>query len=311
MTHYLAIDFGGTRTRVAWFDQSLQLVERAETLSHVSDSIDTVIQRIIDTARTVIPEGCRPTAIGISAPSPMDAERGIILHAKTLPGWNSVPLGERISQAFAQAPTFMNNDANLAALAEYRFGAGRDCDPMIYLTISTGIGGGAIIDGNLYTGWRNLAIEPGHMRFTLADGSHQRLEDLASGTALGYGARNRLQTDTRPSRLRDYETVDGKAVSEAAIAGDELAQDLIAETGRWLGLGLINILHMFNPQAIVIGGGVSQLGDLLLAPTKQIIEEHILDDAFLDDNLIRLAELGDDVCLYGAAYYCSMGQEAT
>ncbi|MEM7034916.1 MAG: ROK family protein [Chloroflexota bacterium] len=306
MTHYLAIDFGGTRTRTAWFDQSLTLIERAETLSQVSDSVETVIQRIIDTAHSVVPTGKKPDVIGISGPSPMDAEQGIILHAKTLPGWGSVPLGARISAAFDGVPTIMNNDANLAALAEYRFGAGRNCDPMIYLTISTGIGGGAIIGGKLFTGWRDLAIEPGHMRFTLPDGSLRRLEDLASGTALGHRATERLKVDNRPSLLREYETVDGKAVSQAATAGDILAQDLITETGHWLGLGLVNILHMFNPQAIVIGGGVSQLGDLLLQPVKQVIEDNILDPAFNDKDLIRLAELADDVCLYGAAYYCSL-----
>lgn len=305
MTHYLAIDFGGTRTRAAWFDQSLTLVNRAETLSRVSDTIEEVIQRIIDVAHSVVPQGSQPAAIGISGPGPLDTEKGIILHAETLPGWENIPLTRYISAAFAGAPTAINNDANLAALAEYRFGAGRGCDPMIYLTISTGIGGGAIIGGKLFTGWRHLAIEPGHMRFTLPDGSHQRLEDLASGTALGCWARQRLQSDSQPSLLRNYDPVDGKAVSAAAAAGDALALEMIAATGRWLGLGLVNILHMFNPQAIVLGGGVSQLGEMLLQPAKQVIAENILDSSFYDENLIRLAGLGEDVCLYGAAYYCS------
>lgn len=305
MTHYLTIDFGGTRTRAAWFDQSLTLINRAETLSRVSDPVEAVIQRIIEVARSVVPPGQQPAAIGISGPGPLDTEQGLILHAETLPGWENIPLTRYISAAFAGAPTTINNDANLAALAEYRFGAGRGCDPMIYLTISTGIGGGAIIGGKLFTGWRHLAIEPGHMRFTLPDGSPRRFEELASGTALGYWARQRLQADSRPSLLRSYDPVDGKAVSAAAAAGDALALEIIAATGRWLGLGLVNILHMFNPQAIVIGGGVSQLGEMLLQPAKQAIAENILDSSFYDENLIRLAGLGEDVCLYGAAYYCS------
>lgn len=306
MNHYLAIDFGGTRTRAAWFDQTLTLVNRAEILSRVSDPVATVIQRIIDVAQRVVPVGEQPTAIGISGPGPLDAENGIILHAGTLPGWAGVPLAHHIRSAFADAPTVMNNDANLAALAEYRFGAGRGCDPMIYLTISTGIGGGAIIGGRLFTGWRHLAIEPGHMRFTLPDGSHQRLEDLASGTALAQRTRQRLQTDDRPSMLRAYAKVDGKAISTAAAAGDTLAQEMIAETGRWLGLGLVNILHLYNPQAIVIGGGVADLGELLFGPAKLVIQEHVLDPGFYDDTLIRPAGLGEDVCLYGAAYYASI-----
>ena len=204
MTYYLAIDFGGTRIRAAWFDNSLTMKSRSETLSIVSDPVDDIIQRVIDTARAVVPAGHKPDAIGISAPGPLDPNKGIILQAKTLPGWQSVPLAQRISIAFDNVPTVMDNDANLGALAEYHMGAGYGCDPMIYLTISTGIGGGAIIDGKLFTGWRHLAIEPGHMRFTLADGSHQPLENLASGSALGYWAKKRLQTDDYPSFLRDF-----------------------------------------------------------------------------------------------------------
>lgn len=306
MTHYLAIDFGGTRTRAAWFDASLKLHHQAETLSQVSDSKDIVIQRIIRTAQAVIPAGKEPTAIGISAPGPLDAEKGIIHHAKTLQGWDSVPLVKHIQSAFNGVQTVMNNDANLAALAEYQFGAGRDCSPMIYLTISTGIGGGAIIDGDLFTGWRKLAIEPGHMVFTLPDASVRRLEELASGTALGIRAQQKIQTDKRLSLLRQNAIIDGKAVGHAALLGDKIALEVVQEAGYWLGLGLVNIIHMFNPQAIILGGSVSQLGDILLIPAKRTIEKYILDAAFYHEDLLQFAALGDDVCLYGAAYYASL-----
>ena len=306
MTHYLAIDFGGTRTRAGWFDKSLNLLHRSESLSQVTDSQEIVLNRIVQTAKNVVPEGQTPSVIGISAPGPLDAELGIIYHALTLPDWIDVPLVQHISDAFGGISAYMNNDANLAALAEYRFGAGRRCNPMIYLTISTGMGGGMIIDGKLFTGWRNLAIEPGHMRFTQPDGSHSRLEDLCSGTALGNIATQCLQLDKRESTLRHYSQITGKLVGEAALSGDELAVELVQNAGRWLGLGLVNLLHLFNPEAIVIGGSVSNLGNLFFDPAVETIQQNILDDDFFQKDVLRISKLGDDVCLYGAAYYASM-----
>lgn len=299
----LAIDFGGTRTRAAWFSDDLTLVQRGETLSQVDQPAQQVIDRLIETARSVVPSGAVISAIGISAPGPLDAENGIIFQAKTLPEWRDVPLVKLVGDAFPGVPVFMNNDANLAALAEYRFGAARGADPAIYLTISTGIGGGAVLDGQLFTGWRGLAIEPGHMRFTLPDGRIMRLEELASGTGIGRMAREQLAKSDTPSSLRESAEVDGKAVGQAALAGDAFALDMIRQAGRWLGLGLVNVIHLFNPRAIVLGGSVSQLGALVLDPARAIIAQELLDDRFNSDDLIRLAELGDSVCLYGAAYY--------
>jgi glucokinase len=300
----LAIDFGGTRTRAAWFDNDIQQQARTETPTLVDQGQQAVIARIIDTARAVIPAGGRIRAIGISAPGPLDARRGVIEHARTLPGWQDVPLAAIVSDALGGVPVYMENDANLAALAEHDRGSAAGSDPLIYLTISTGIGGGAVIGGELFTGWRGLAIEPGHQRFTLPDGSIRRLEELASGTALGQHAALLLAQDTTtPSVLRDVAPVDGKAVGNAARAGDALAVRIVEEAGRWLGLGLVNVMHLFNPQAIVLGGSVAQLGDLLLDPARRVIAEHILAPGFDAPGLVQITSLGDDVCLVGAALY--------
>ncbi len=300
----LAIDFGGTRTRAAWFDPDIEQRTRTETPTRVDEGQQAVIARIIDTARAVVPGGAHVQAIGISAPGPLDARRGVIQHARTLPGWQEVPLAAIVSQAFDGVPVYMDNDANLAALAEYDRGSAAGSDPLIYLTISTGIGGGAVIGGELFTGWRGLAIEPGHQRMTLPDGSIRRLEELASGTALGQRATSLLATDTTtPSVLRDLSHVDGKAVGRAARAGDALALRIVEEAGHWLGLGLVNLLHLFNPQAIVLGGSVAQLGDLLLEPAGQVITEHILDPDFDAPGMVQITTLGEDVCLAGAALY--------
>jgi glucokinase len=298
----LAIDFGGTRTRVGWYSQTLELVARDESPSHVEESIDAVINRIIHLARQVVPAGEIPRAIGICAPGPQ-AYTGYIRYAHTLPTWDNIPLAQRISAAFGDAPSFMQNDANLAALAEYQFGAAQGADPALYLTVSTGIGGGAIIGGELFTGWRGLAIEPGHIKFQGRDGKIYSLEALASGTGIGRVAREKLAMSDKPSSLRQIANVDGKAVGEAATQGDELALEVIAEAGRWLGMGLVAMVHLFNPQVIVLGGSVINLGELILGPARQTLVELLLDPLFNDENLIKVAALGDNVCLTGAAIH--------
>lgn len=302
----LAIDFGGTRIRAGWFaGDDLVLLNRTETLTLADQPQSDVLVRLIDTARAVIPMGTRVQAIGVAAPGPLDAATGIIHHARTLPGWYDVPLAQIIQREFG-APVYVQNDANLAALAEFHHGAAKGADPLIYLTISTGIGGGAILGGRIFTGWRGLAIEPGHLRFPLPDGRIMRLEELASGTALGMLARERIasvSSDELPSVLRDKSRIDGRAVGDAARAGDALARAVVDEAGRWLGFGLVSILHLFNPQAVILGGSVSSLGDLMLEPARAVIREHILAPGFYGDKLISITRLGDDVCLVGAAFH--------
>ncbi len=298
----LSIDFGGTRTRVGWFSESLDLLARDEGESHTEESQDAVITRIINLARRIVPAGEIPRAIGICGPGPQ-AYTGLILNAATLPGWDQVPLAQRISDAFSGAPTHMENDANLAALAEYHFGAARGANPALYLTVSTGIGGGAIIDGQLFTGWRGLAIEPGHLKFPAPNGKLYSLEEFSSGTGIGRLARERLERSDEESSLRNVAVVDGKAVGEAAASGDAFALSVVEQAGRWLGLGLVNLVHLFNPQVIVIGGSVVKLGDLIFAPARQVLAENLIDPLFNDPDLIRIAELGDDVCLIGAALH--------
>ena len=303
MSAFLAIDFGGTRSRAALFDADMRMRRRAETLSRVRDGPEAVLDRLIALGKSLTGADNEPAAIGIAAPGPLDTAAGLIIKAETLPGWSNVPIAPTLSQAFAGAPAFVENDANLGALAEYHLGAGQGVDPMLYLTISTGIGGGAIVNGELFTGAAGLAIEPGHMRLTLPDGGIRRWEELASGTALGVLARRQLRASAAPSALRDIAMVDGKALGEAALAGDEFALACVRQTGTWLGLGLVNLLHLFNPGAIVLGGSVMKLGDLILDPARQAIDEQVLFAGFVADDLLRRAQFGDDVCLVGAALH--------
>ncbi|MCB9452155.1 MAG: ROK family protein [Anaerolineaceae bacterium] len=306
----LSIDFGGTQTRVAWFDSHLTMQVRKDSRTRREDGIAAVIGRIITLARDVMPEPGKDSlqAIGICAPGPQ-AYTGIILNASTLPGWDQIPLAKIISEALG-APAYMENDANLGALAEYHRGAAQGADPALYLTVSTGIGGGAVINGHLFTGWQGMALEPGHMKFRHPDGQFYSLEALASGTGIGRLARVRLAAYHTPSVLRALAVVDGRAVGEAAAQGDALAREVITESGEWLGWGLLSLVHLFNPRVIVMGGSVSLLGDLILAPARRILAENVIDPLFLPADLIRPAQLGDDVCLIGAAMHARAQFEA-
>jgi len=309
----LALDFGGTRTRAGWFTANCPspeptLIHRAETLTRADDPPDQVIERLIALARQVIPADETPRAVGISAPGPNNAAAGVIYHSYALPGWRDVPLGQILSDALG-APVYLENDGNLGALAEYTGGAGRGCDPMIYMTISTGIGGGVIIGGRLFTGWSGLAAEPGHLLVMSPDGDYVRLEAVASGTALAETARRLLSQTDAPSILRGSAVIDGAAVGRAAQAGDSFALSIVQTAGTYLGVGIVTLLHLFSPQAIIIGGSVSKLGDLLFEPARRMIAEKVLDPLFVPPDLIRPAHYGDDVCLIGAAMY-ALGKSA-
>jgi glucokinase len=294
----LAFDFGGTRTRAGYFDDQLNLVQRAEMPSDVLEGPQAVMMRMVALGRKVVAGDVR--AVGVSAPGPLDTRAGVIHHAWTLPGWQNIPIGAWLSEAFG-APASVENDANCGALAEYHVGAGRSCDPMIYLTISTGIGGGVVINGELFTGWRGLAAEPGHQVFRLPDGRVKKLEELASGTGIAQIARKRLATWGDHTLLKQTPEVTAKAVGQAAQQGDPLAQAVIHEAAAWLGLGMVNLLHLFNPRAVVIGGSVAQVGELLFAPVRAALEQHLLSPDFNAPDLLRPAALGDDACLVGAA----------
>ncbi|MFN8531536.1 MAG: ROK family protein [Anaerolineae bacterium] len=293
----LALDFGGTRMRAAWirFNADFQptIDQRAETPTLAADPVDTVIARLITLAQQVIPKGEQPEAVGIAAPGPHDAKSGVIYHSYTLPGWKDVPLAHLLADALG-APVFMQNDGNLGAVAEYMGGAGKGCNPMIYMTISTGIGGGVMIDGKLFTGWSGLAAEPGHQMMRSPEGDWVRLEAIASGTAIGQRAGR-----------------DGAAVARAAEAGDGRAIDVINTVSQYLGMGIVSLLHLFSPEAIVIGGSVAKLGDRLFDPVRAIIQEQVLDPRFVPPNLIRPAHFGEDVCLIGAAMWAVSQQAAS
>ncbi|OGO14490.1 MAG: hypothetical protein A2Y93_03225 [Chloroflexi bacterium RBG_13_68_17] len=308
MPEILAVDLGGTNIRVARFPSAQPpATTHSKTPTRAAEGPEAVIARILQAIESIAPPSRADMRIGIGAPGPLDTRRGVILDAPNLPGWLNLPLRERVADHFG-CPVALGNDANLAALAEWRFGAGRGCTELLYLTISTGIGGGVISDGHLLLGAQGLAAELGHMTLlmggpTCSCGQHGHLEGIASGPAIARRAAERLAAG-EASSLRALSTaaegLTAEAVGQAARQGDTLARLVVDEAAEAIGCHLASLLHAFNPQVVVLGGGVMQIGDLLLPGIEAAMRAQVMHPAFLDGLRIARAQLGEDVGLIGA-----------
>jgi glucokinase len=246
-------------------------------------------------------------AIGLGVPSTIDRKRGVAITSVNLP-LVDVAIRDLIGKQLG-LPTFIDNDANLAALAEHRFGAARDTRNALMLTIGTGIGGGILIGGELYRGSTGAGAELGHVVIDQAGPKCQGncpnrgcVEALASGIALGREGRLAAQThpDSALGRaLAAGEEIDGKRVTEVGLEGDGIARDVLATIGRRLGVALSSLANIFEPEVIVIGGGVSAAGELLLAPARAELAARALPP--MNATPVVAAELGPDAGMFGAA----------
>ncbi len=304
----LGVDLGGTQIRAALADENGVMKTRVATLTLADEGPAAVIERICIQIELAM-EGQKITAIGLGAPGPTDPYEGVVLVAPNLPGWHNVPLRQLLAQRFG-VPVFIGNDANLAGLAEYRYGAGRKSSHMIYITVSTGIGGGVISGKRLLIGRQGLAAEIGHITIDYSgeqEGRHEvgSLEGLASGPNFARRVRKELLAGA-DSILRDWvngdiEAVTPQLVQQAAAQGDDFALDQFALNGRYLGVGITNLLHVFNPQRIVIGGSVwLHAQEFMVTTMWDTIRKRSQSPNYWNELEIVSAELGDDVGLLGA-----------
>jgi|FLYN01.1.fsa_nt_gi glucokinase len=300
----IGVDLGGTQIRAARLDQRLHILTREQTLTLADQGLEATLDRIKNLIRAVWPQdGARVAGIGISAPGPLNPATGIIVAPPNLPGWHNVPLRDILQEAFS-VPVYVGNDANVAALAETARGAAHGFRHVIYITVSTGIGGGVIMDGRLLLGKDGLAAEVGHM-VMVVDGTVTTLEKEAAGPALAKQARAQIERGEKSLIHElvkgDLSQISAKTVGQAAEAGDALALEVVRRGGRIVGLGITTLLHLFNPEIVVIGGGVSKLGELLFAPMREAFQRYTIDTAYWSNLRIERAALGDDVSIVGAA----------
>lgn len=301
----VAVDLGGTQVRVALVDASGTVRERRATPTDVAGGPRAVLGQILPLIEGLTAGVDRAvlSGVGVCAPGPLDSEAGVVLGIPTLPGWVDIPIVQWLHEAL-RLPVKLENDGLAAALGEWRFGAGRGLSDFVYITVSTGIGGGAVVGGRILRGRGGLAAHFGHMTIAPAGelcacGNRGCWEAQASGTALGAMAR-RLAADAPGSRLIGFgASLEASHVMDAARAGDTLALRLVAREGDWLGIGIVNLLHLFSPEAVVIGGGVSSGFDLLHPAIAHRIQSSALPP-FRGVPVVAAA-LGQNSGLIGAA----------
>lgn len=307
--YVIGVDLGGTKILTALANLQGEILQRVRVATVADEPASAVVQRIIATIQKVMEDSqvnkAEVLRIGVGSPGPLDLERGIVLFSPNLQ-WSNVPIVQLIQEAI-EIPVILENDANAAALAEYRFGAGKGADSLVYMTISTGVGGGIIINDQILHGHNNNAGEIGHHTI-IADGpvcgcgNHGCLEALASGTALGRYGREAVEQgrETMIGDLVDrLSEIDGATVTRAAYAGDQVALEIVNKVATYLGIGLANMINIFNPEKIILGGGVTKAGDLLIETIKETVAQRALK-ASTKDCQITFAELDSDVGVLGA-----------
>jgi glucokinase len=303
---YLTVDLGGTRIRAARCRADGTIEARTEQFTRAEDGAHAVVERIAESLREVWPAKGKVISIGVVAPGPVDPFTGVIFLAPNIPGFVNLPLRDWL-QAIFKVPVIIGNDANLAGLAEWRYGAARGHGHMVYLTVSTGIGGGVIMNGHLLVGSRGLAGELGHVKVDYHGspcqcGSVGCIEAIASGTGLVRQVRARLdageQSQITAIVADDLDAINVEAIARAAEQGDALANAVLDDAFYALGMAVVSFLHCYNPSIVVIGGGVSNLGERMFNPVRATVERHVMDPAYVCP--IVPAQLSGDVGLLGA-----------
>jgi glucokinase len=290
----VGIDLGGTKILGVLANEEGDIAQELRVETRGEEGLDAVVGRIAQMVRDLIPPDGNVAGIGVGVPGPIDPWRGIVYSPPNLPGWGTVHLRDMLRERLdlpESVPIELVNDANAAALAEYKFGAGcervlgRSIRHLVYLTISTGVGGGVIVDGKLLVGGTGLASELGHLVIDAYGprcycGGIGHFEALASGTALareGYmlvaSRRDTIITEMAGS---DPDKVTAEIVVEAARRGDREALKLMEREAFLVGVGVVSCIHAFNPQLIVIGGGVSNAGDLLFSGLRSTVADLIM-----------------------------------
>lgn len=294
----LVCDFGGTKLTAAVADTAVfqqstpQWHKLLRRPSPTNATAQTDRQLMLEMARELL-AGERPSAVGISFGGPVDYKTGMVRLSHHVPGWKDLPLQQEFAQAFV-APTRVDNDANVAALGEWRFGAGQGVDDLLYVTVSTGVGGGWILSGRPYRGAVGMAGEIGHTvvdpaGLTCLCGKRGCVERLASGPYMAQ--------DVAAAKGLANEQVTGKLVAQWAEAGDETAVAILERGANALGVGIGNAANLLNPSRVVLGGGVTKSGERWWRLVRQAAQATALPEVEFD---IVPAQLGDDAPLWGA-----------
>ncbi len=310
MRYVVGIDIGGTNIVVgAVAEDGSELVGLVSEPTFAEQGADAVLARIVRLTRASIAaaRGREIAGLGIGSPGPLDTARGVVILTPNL-GWTNYPLRDRIAQALGM-PATLDNDANCAIFGEWWRGAARGAHYVVGLTIGTGIGGGIVIEGEIYHGASDIAGEIGHMTIDLNGrrckcGNYGCLEAYASGPAIAARAVEGVEAGADTSLPRyvngDLSKITAQLVYEAAHDGDDYARELVNDTAEFLGAGVANIVNIFNPQVVVICGGVTLAGERLFVPLTREVKRRAFKPG-VDVCRIVPGELSGTAGVYGAA----------
>jgi glucokinase len=316
----LAVDIGGTKILTAIVSPAGQVMAHCYELTRASEGPRAVIERLFACLDLLISRKNGNTsqfeAIALGTAGPLEQKRGLVTSSPHLPGWRNVPLRDIVYKRY-HLDTYMINDAQAAALGEQQLGAGKGTQNLIFLTISTGIGGGIVINGRLFTGHDGSAGEIGHMTVDINGpqcncGNHGCLEVMASGTAVARDACARLTRGDKSQLIEmvhgDLSKITAKEIQQAAEEGDTLSREVIDRAAFYLGVGLASLVDIFNPEVIVIGGGMSRLGGRLLVPARKVVRQRAFRLPARTVRILR-ARLGIFSGVQGAAIFALHQQE--
>ena len=307
--YILGIDIGGTKCAVVtgeWNGEKITLLKKSVCKTELNISAEEMLLRIFDMAEGILTK--KPDAIGISCGGPLDSSKGVIMSPPNLPGWDNVEIVRLTEERFG-APTKLQNDANACAMAEWKFGAGKGCENIVFMTFGTGLGAGLILDGRLYEGSNGNAGEVGHIRLDadgpIGYGKRGSFEGFCSGggiARLGIEMAREAQKDgISPAYLKDGDegSVTAKAIAEAAESGDITAIEVYKKSGKYLGKGLSVIIDILNPERIIIGGVYARSGHLLWESAKEELTREALGESLGCCSVVSAA-LGEEIGDYAA-----------
>ena len=303
----IGVDLGGTNLRTSLISSEGVILDKHKEATRASEGWGKIVNRLIQNIERqqeiAIQKGMSVVAVGVGAPGVIRVDKGIVVKSPNFPDWNNLPLKNELEKALS-IPVFIENDANAAALGEKWRGAGRDIRSMIHLTLGTGVGGGIILDNKIWHGADGMAGEIGHMTL-IPDGRQCTcgntgcLEMYASARGIVQSFREELERQ-KLSAAGDLKEVTSEKVYQAAREGDAVARRVMKDMGRMLGIGIASLINIFNPERVVIGGGVKDAWPLFIGATH----EEIMKRAFqvpAERTEIVPSSLGDDAGMVGAA----------
>jgi glucokinase len=311
----VAVDIGGTKIMTAIFTSDGKILAKEVRPTLGNEGVNRVIARIGAAIESLLFSKnikiSRVSTICIACAGGIDTGRGVVVTpSPNLPDWVEIPLADMIEKKLG-VNTIIVNDASAAALGEHRYGAGRGVKNLVLFTLGTGIGGGIIIDSKLYLGAVGGAGELGHMTVD-ADGpkcgcgNTGCLEMLASGTAIAKDAIERIKKGEKSSLVDmvggELDKITAESIGNAARSSDKLAQEVIARAAYFLGIGMVNVVNIFNPEMVIIGGGMAKLGEMIIAPGRKMVAERTFSINARAVSIVA-AQLGNEAGIYGAAAF--------